>query len=244
MTLTVYHGKLHLYRIRFKSEIHEKEKGCIRLEYKEIGERIKKERKRLGIRSQLDLMELLRDRGCPVGRNSVSGLETGKAETYQHINLGLLSNLCDLYGCDLGYLLGLYPQHSREASVACEITGLSEQAVENIRSIKDWNNREMEAFSMFCASDPFFDFVNALSNCYSVAQRIADLRAAQDMTISADPQTETYRKSVNTVLLRGQEKQGRESAEFKLNQVAVRLADFMISKSFERWGDDGEKKQS
>lgn len=208
--------------------------------FKAIGKRISEERKRIGIRSQSALTEVLRAE-CPVGRNTISALETGKEDAYRNVSLELLSCLCKLFGCDLGFLLGTYPEHTQEAKLVCEYTGLSEKAVNNIITIASWQNRESESFNMFLESDIFWDFVLALSSCYTQYERIDGLQRAQTFSISENPDTEEYRKQTNDIVMSELNKVGEESASFKLNRVSILLADYLLKKSNERWGNNGEK---
>ena len=44
--------------------------------------------------------------------------------------------MCDLYNCDLDYLVGRIETKTHDIQTVCEITGLSERAVEKITSVK------------------------------------------------------------------------------------------------------------
>lgn len=44
--------------------------------------------------------------------------------------------MCDLYNCDLDYLVGRIEKKTHDIQTVCEITGLSEKAVEKITSVK------------------------------------------------------------------------------------------------------------
>lgn len=61
-------------------------------------------------------------------RETVTAWESGKNIP----KIDTLIQLCDILQCDLGHLLGEYPEKRREISDACKITGLSERAINYI----------------------------------------------------------------------------------------------------------------
>ena len=48
--------------------------------------------------------------------------------------------MCDLYNCDLDYLVGRIEKKTHDIQTVCEITGLSEKAVEKITSVKPYHD--------------------------------------------------------------------------------------------------------
>ena len=100
--------------------------------YKKIGIRIKQERKRKKW-SQDRLIDELENHGIYIGRNSLSNIENGKVDVTQS-NFRLIPVLCQLFGCDAGYLLCEYDERSWELSDVSKYIGLSEAAVNDIKS--------------------------------------------------------------------------------------------------------------
>lgn len=94
--------------------------------YKIIGKRISSLRKARKM-SQRDLIvRLEKDYFISIGRNTLSALETGNPVSQK---IDLLLALCDIFNCELGYLLGEYDLPTgRETDIANE-TGLSPDSV-------------------------------------------------------------------------------------------------------------------
>ena len=68
-----------------------------------------------------------------IGRNTLSAWENGKA----NIELGDLIKLCELFNCEVGYLLCEYDTPYRVQSDISEQTQLSTKAIENIMKSRD-----------------------------------------------------------------------------------------------------------
>lgn len=60
-----------------------------------------------------------------------------------------LLELCELYGCEVGYLLGEYDTRTRVATDVCKETGLSEEAVDLITKSKEWEEDSLGRFLNF-----------------------------------------------------------------------------------------------
>ena len=91
--------------------------------FKKIGARIRAERKKLGL-SQQELCDKINlSQRATLGR-----FECGTSET----PLWVLVELCRVFDCELGFLLCEHNEKTRLNADICEITGLSEKAVENI----------------------------------------------------------------------------------------------------------------
>lgn len=103
--------------------------------YSEIGFRIRNER-RAKEWSQEELIARLQYREAGIGRNKVSDVENGEVEALKSLSLDTLEALCDLFECDLGYLLGEYAERRRVAAEVCYTTGLSETAVQRLLNLK------------------------------------------------------------------------------------------------------------
>lgn len=80
--------------------------------------------------SQNDFMELLKDRGCSIGRNSLSKLENG--EIPDELSFKDILAFCDVLGCDINYLLDISDYSTKELETVCNYTGLSEKAAKKL----------------------------------------------------------------------------------------------------------------
>lgn len=109
------------------------------MKYDEISNRIRKYRVAQGL-SQERMLEELRDRGTPMGRNTLSGLENGKEEAFRSASLVQLAEICEILGCSIGHLLGEYECRDYRAQVVQEETGLREGAIGSLRVLKEENN--------------------------------------------------------------------------------------------------------
>ncbi len=103
-----------------------------KMEYKKydiqsIGNRIANERKLNGFKSQDALCDELH-----ISRNTLSKLENGQGS----IDLQTLIKLCELFDCDVGYLLCEYNCKRHDTADIHEVTALSEKAIENIINFK------------------------------------------------------------------------------------------------------------
>lgn len=90
-----------------------------------VGERIKKERNRDNHKLTLD--ELAAQ--INVARQTISKWEQGKGVGPTVLDL---QRMCDVFGCDYGYLIGDYECRTRKATDIRNETGLSELAIDNL----------------------------------------------------------------------------------------------------------------
>ncbi len=109
------------------------------MEYKkqEIAERIRSKRKEKGC-NQDELIEALSYKGVRVGRNTLSNIENGD---FSNCSLNLLIAVCEILGCDIGYIVGEYDYSTKGTAEICKETGLSEKSIENFREISKENER-------------------------------------------------------------------------------------------------------
>ncbi len=99
-----------------------------------IGNRLKAERKKAGIKSQNALAEYLNQNNYrSYTRQTISKWEHG----LEMPPLDVLITLCDLFNCELGYLLCEYDCKTREKTDIHKMTGLSEAAID---ILCNWNN--------------------------------------------------------------------------------------------------------
>ena len=117
-----------------------------------IGERIKKERKAHGFKSQDSLVNELKERfAFPITRQTLAKIEKGENN---HYDCDLLFALCEIFDCEMGYLLCEYDtRYGREKDVAID-TGLSQEAATKLCYIKD-NPICVDIFSKMIESDKF-----------------------------------------------------------------------------------------
>ena len=112
----------------------------------DVGQRIKEERLKNGYKRQDDLCDKLH-----IGRNTLSAWENGKA----NIELGDLIKLCELFNCEVGYLLCEYDTPYRVQSDISEQTQLSTKAIENIMKSRD-NHKKLFGNPFDMVQPPIF----------------------------------------------------------------------------------------
>lgn len=129
----------------------------MKYDFVKIGRRIAGERSRLGL-NQDELIIRLSSVGTHVGRNTLSKIESGKADE-TNVPVGLLLAMCEVFGCELGYLLGEegYRGRTRTDTDVFQITGLDATAVEGLKQIYsatgDWVDAHItEEYEMFYQS--------------------------------------------------------------------------------------------
>lgn len=94
--------------------------------WEKIGNRIKAERKAHG----MSMNELAEEIGTT--RQTISKWEKGEGV---EITLNVLLSLCNVFDCELGYLLCEFECRTRDEVDICEKTGLSPEAVQNLLSL-------------------------------------------------------------------------------------------------------------
>lgn len=125
--------------------------------FKAIGLRIRAERKKAGFKSQDDLIDCLRDKyGYSISRNTLSAMESGKTN---HYDVELLADLCELFDCEMGYLLCEYECKTGRNTDIAAATGLSEEAIKKIQSYK----HSGMIFSKILTSDIFDSIIHAVN---------------------------------------------------------------------------------
>lgn len=101
-------------------------------DWNKIGQRIKKARELAGL-SQGELGEKI-----SYGYQMIGKWERGETRP----SLDSLFSLCDVFNCEIGYLLCEYDSKKREFADIQAVTGLSERAIE---ILSDFNGRQMES---------------------------------------------------------------------------------------------------
>ena len=143
-----------------------------------VGERIRQARKELGW-SQDKLIALLRSNqyNAGVSRTTLVAIESGEeGKTLDNVSLRTLCAMCDLFDCDMGYLLGEYDEKHRVAAEVCDATGLSETAVQRLSSeltyskqlpptVRKDSVQPIEILSNLLSDSEFWRVLNNLSVC-------------------------------------------------------------------------------
>lgn len=126
--------------------------------FKEIGLRIRTERKAAGFKSQDDLIDCLRNKyGYSISRNTLSAIEKGKTN---HYDVELLADLCELFNCEMGYLLCEYECKTGRNTDISAATGLSEEAIEKLSTHK----RNGNFFSQILTNKQFHKVLRTINS--------------------------------------------------------------------------------
>lgn len=103
-----------------------------------VGRRLIEARNRKGMTRQVLADELGSNRKAPASKVGVSYDQLKQWERgINSIPLEWIPAICDVLGCDVGYLFGEYEELTRQSTDICKVTGLSENAVEAICSMGD-----------------------------------------------------------------------------------------------------------
>ena len=142
-----------------------------------ISKNIKKERLKRGW-SQAELGDLLYVKG-----KQVSNYENEDPNKNTLPPLGTLLKMCDLFECDLGYLIGEdgYSQKTKKLTIAASETGFTEESLQQIRNVmgifpvETAFNIEAEEYQRmlnnFVSSPQFIKFVIELKHLDDIYRR-------------------------------------------------------------------------
>jgi len=101
------------------------------------GQIIKRERNAAG-KSQSELCSDLKENyNFHITRKTLSAIENGKYYSY---NCDLLYSLCEIFNCEMGYLLGEYECKTGRNTDIKKETGLNESAIEKLSKMQFINN--------------------------------------------------------------------------------------------------------
>ena len=109
--------------------------------------------------SQSKFIDFLRERGTPIGRNKLIKIEYGEGDT---IDLDLLSAMCDILDCDRGYLLCEYDERTRDRHDVHELTGLSEDAINDLYSWNSDRKHLLTILNYLFSTDQFWILLNSM----------------------------------------------------------------------------------
>ena len=108
--------------------------------FKEIGNRIVTMRKKHHW-SQERFIEELNNKGLLIARNTISAIENGKRHQF---SLDFLLTCCELFGCDMGYLLGEYTRcKTLDHQFIHNELGLSEQSIQSLQFHKQLEDKSV-----------------------------------------------------------------------------------------------------
>lgn len=165
--------------------------------FDEIGKRIIKERKAAGFKSQDSFIEHLRtEYGYSLSRNTLSAIENGKTN---HYDADLLFAMCEIFNCEMGYLLGEYECKTGRVTDIVKETGLTPDAVNTLRI---WKEQK--------CSD--------LTNSGAWSDRLSDLICAQGFNFVMDDISRYYTQALLFDLAK--EKYNRDHDEKPLVEFA------------------------
>ncbi len=126
---------------------------------KAIGKRIKEERIKAGFKSQGDFAA--RMGYAYESRQTVANWEKGKSLPC----LDDMMKMCDIFDCELGYLLCEYDCKKRDTADVQNITGLSEDAIEKLSVINKTEIREiLITLIKIIEHRDFIDLLQAIHN--------------------------------------------------------------------------------
>ena len=150
----------------------------VKYDCKKIGKRIKNERKKLGF-TQSEFAEKL---GYGVNsRQSIAKWESGEKMP----DLNLLLNMCDMFGCELGYLLCEFDCKTRTATDIKKETGLSEKSIEKLHNFNLSAPMFMNILNYIIEHDSFEDLLRAMyiytSEIESIGKPLLSENAQQEL---------------------------------------------------------------
>lgn len=136
----------------------------MRYNYETIGKIIQKERKAVGFSSHEKFCEYLRTKyGYSIKRETLGKIEKGKTT---HYDCELLYILCDIFNCEMGYLLGEYDCKSgRNTDIQKEI-GINEAAIDLLSSMYYENSASgfTDVLTLLINNPNFKYFLSLISN--------------------------------------------------------------------------------
>ena len=158
--------------------------------FKEIGERIREKRKSLNYNNQDDFLELLKEKGVYIGRNTLSKIENGSLPP-EKFTISVMTAMCEIFNCDIGHLLGEYTKRTRAEKIICDEIHLSDTAIHNIK--EDMDNSIIEK------PTPKESNAAYLTKLLKEAENSTNKKKTIDKK-EVVPQNETYIHSLNLIL--------------------------------------------
>ena len=189
-----------------------------------IGSRIRDERFKLNM-SQRELIARMRNRDAGMGRAILLDLEKGEYGKDERFTTGILSDLengvpvkglairqltamCDIFNCDIGYLLCEYDEKTWGKHNIAEYTGLSEQAIDTIHTLQQNGDRFIRILPFInqLLSDP--------KTIEKLSTRLNTIAAITDMAKGA---------------LSERDEMNRDGAVFSLSRIIAEQAEKIVN---------------
>lgn len=161
----------------------------------EIGKRIRKERIEAGYKNQSDFAVAL-------GLNEDSRQSVGNWENGVRIpSLDLLLKMCDIFECEIGYLLCEFDCKTKEETDIQKATGLSNKSIRRLFLFRT-RNKETNAFifnspiNAIIEHDSFVELIEAIKkhiwsfnhNHYRIDETNEDVQEALSNTFNCEPE--------------------------------------------------------
>lgn len=133
-----------------------------------IGKRIMHERKQLGLTQE----DLIKEIGLSAeSRQLIGRWEKGKS----YPTIDDLKKLCNVFNCELGYLLCEYDCKTRETADIHSITGLSEKAIDALSKMNSNKNAHILNLNQILEHKEFLSLLDAIE-AYKVTVSLNRLR--------------------------------------------------------------------
>lgn len=149
-----------------------------------VGKRIQEHRENLHLLNALgkpmkptqeNLLVYMRERNLHTfGRNTLSNLENGKPEAFAAVTLAQWIDLCTVFGCSIGHLLGEYNCHDFDTQFIQNKTGLSECA---INALQKYDKNVVDFISFLLESSAFVAAGLKASQCVDTKLTIKHYQA-------------------------------------------------------------------
>lgn len=192
----------------------------MRYNFVEIGQRIRSLRKSKKW-SQDDFVDQLKEKYLPITRKTISRIEQGDENKF---TLPFLLTACEVFNCDMGYLLGEYGDcKTRDNQFIHDTTGLSELSIN--RLIGNRGIPENDFIEFLLSSDSFCDidyefsqFKSAISQSNTTVRNYEALEAALAQVETDNPDKEEIEKKLTELLfLSGRYEDRIASEEYKVS---------------------------
>lgn len=177
-----------------------------------IGERIKTEREKAGL-SKPDLLKNIYM--STTSHKSVTAWESGEILP----SLDNLSRMAELFKCDIGYLVGDYPEKTRDVSDICSLTGLSEPAANALIDENDgYRDDRLKALNFLLTSTNFKNALHELVQFKEAEKEAAILENARLRSISKVEDISEYHPNLSFLDLIFAQRQEATLCEYNLSK--------------------------
>ena len=156
---------------------------------KVIGQRIKEERKNIPGMTQERFLKKL----CMSERSTktLRAWENGDMLP----TLDNLAQMADLFDCDIGYLLGDYPERRRDSADVCRLTGISEDAVNKLVGVRFKRLHLAAVLSRLIEQPEFEELLLALGRCETLYNHDVEYKQLLDVHVALLKETNKYSES-------------------------------------------------